>query len=298
MDTEGICNPEFMDEPWYNHHNNWLATLALLGSDVCCLLSNNEDDTMVRTVLPSAMLAHSNAEDTLSRAGFNKRHIYFVFNKVDPAAATECLQGNRLSMMRSLEEKRKELQDMSHSVGTRRDPFSLIGEGHFSYLGPDLNDTENYGENVVNLRQKIDETLGADINHRPVGIEHWWQMFSCLLDALSRQDFALSFKSIVEFKYEMVRVNFIGQKESEIQDMWHAAFAEVQNEMKQDFQRKGHLDDTSAGDWEAKIDHFKVNGLTIRVAAERATQAIGGFLKHTNHRDAQLKVETKWKNFI
>ena len=110
MDTEGICNPEFMDEPWYNHHNNWLATLALLGSDVCCLLSNNEDDTMVRTVLPSAMLAHSNAKDTLSQAGFNKRHIYFVYNKVDPAAATECLQGNRLSMMRSLDGKRRELQ--------------------------------------------------------------------------------------------------------------------------------------------------------------------------------------------
>ena len=84
MDTEGICNPNFKEELWYDRHNNWLATLSILGTDVCCLLSNNEDDTILRDVLPSAMLAHHKAEDTLTNAGFNKRHIFFVYNRLNP----------------------------------------------------------------------------------------------------------------------------------------------------------------------------------------------------------------------
>ena len=81
MDTEGICNPNFKEEPWYDHHNNWLATLAILGPDVCCLLSNNEDDTLVRNVLPFAMLCHHNAKGTLATAGLNKRQVFFVYNR-------------------------------------------------------------------------------------------------------------------------------------------------------------------------------------------------------------------------
>ena len=64
IDTEGLCNPVFTEEKWYDRHNNWLATLAILSPDVCCLLSNNEDDTIVRTVLPFAMLCHHNAKET------------------------------------------------------------------------------------------------------------------------------------------------------------------------------------------------------------------------------------------
>ena len=101
IDTEGICNPNFMEEKWYNHHNNWLATLAILSPDVCCLLSNNEDDTIVRTVLPFAMLCHHNAKETLSNSGFNSRHIVFVYNKTDPTAAEQCLKDNRRSMIKA-----------------------------------------------------------------------------------------------------------------------------------------------------------------------------------------------------
>jgi len=30
MDTEGICNPNFMGEKWYDFHNNWTAYLVLM----------------------------------------------------------------------------------------------------------------------------------------------------------------------------------------------------------------------------------------------------------------------------
>ena len=190
MDTEGLCNPNFAEEPWYNHHNNWLAALSILGPDVCCLLSNNEDDTLVRTVLPFAMLSHHNAEDTLAKAGFDERRLFFVYNKVDPSQANDCLKDNRLSMMKTLEEKKKEIKEIKSSK-KGRNPFSLVRNGQFSYLGPDLNDPKGYGKNVVELRKTIDATLGR--NFKAVSLEVWWGMFSSLLGALKLQDFALSF---------------------------------------------------------------------------------------------------------
>ena len=111
MDTEGLCNPNFQDEPWYDHHNNWLASLAILAPDACCLVSNNEDDTVVRNVLPFAMLCHHNSQKTLADVGFNERKLLFVYNRIDPADAKKCLKYNRLTMMKTLEEKKKELKE-------------------------------------------------------------------------------------------------------------------------------------------------------------------------------------------
>lgn len=107
LDTEGICNPVFQYEPWYRWHNNRLATFAVLAADVCILLSNNEDHTVVQQVLPFVMLVFSKACATLQRAGFGERHLKFVYNRVQIEKAEEELSGNRHQFVTRLHEEMK-----------------------------------------------------------------------------------------------------------------------------------------------------------------------------------------------
>ena len=299
MDTEGLCNPNFMGEKWYNRHNNWLAALAILGPDACCLLSNNEDDTVVRTVLPFAMLCHHNAQETLSRAGFSARKLFFVYNKIDPAAANECLKENRLSMLRTLEERKEELKKvMEESPGGKGNPFSLINQSQFSYLGPDLNDPRGYGKNVLALRKSIDEAFGDTFEGG--SLKKWWEMFSLLLSALDQQDFALSFKSLVEMKEAMERSRFIGELEAKVDCKWQDAYAQVSHDMTQEFQSKGNLDAADVDEWENKLINYQMQNEPKNLAKflTWATNEVNAFLQLDRHRDAKHVEETKWNEFL
>ena len=298
MDTEGLCNPNFMGEKWYNRHNNWLAALSILGPDVCCLLSNNEDDTVVRTVLPFAMLCHHNAQETLTRAGFNARQLFFVYNKIDPAAAREYLKENRLSMLRTLEERKEELKMVMDESSSKGNPFSLINQSQFSYLGPDLNDPRGYGKNVLALRQSIDKAFQDKFDGG--SLKKWWEMFSLLLSALDQQDFALSFKSLVEMKEAMERSRFIGELEAKVDCKWQDAYAQVSHDMTQEFQSKGSLDATVMDEWEERLAYHNTQDEHNNLATflTWATGEVITFLQLDRHRDARHAQETKWNEFL
>ena len=103
MDTEGLCNPNLKHfGEWYKRHNNWLASISMLAPNVCCILSNNEDDTLVRDVIAIPMLCYHDARHKLTRAGFNKRNVFFVYNRVNPVDAEKHLNKNRESMIETL----------------------------------------------------------------------------------------------------------------------------------------------------------------------------------------------------
>ena len=96
------------------------------------LTANNEDDTVVRNVLPFAMLCHHNAQDSLSAVGFSKRNLFFVYNRIDPTDAAKFLTTNRLTMMDTLEDRKRERQ-MIEGSSKAGDPFSLISQSEKAY---------------------------------------------------------------------------------------------------------------------------------------------------------------------
>lgn len=198
MDTEGLCNPNFQQEGWYDYHNNWLATVATLAANTCLLMSNNEDDTLVRKVLPFAMLSHFNAADTLEKFGFGQRHLFFIYNRTNPEDAERALFQNRFTLQKMVEEKREELK--IHSEPTNGfNPFCL-DKKQFYYLGPDLNHPKSYGRNVLKIRDGIANACGLQFS--PKSLNGWFSLFSCLLDALRVQDFELSFENFFEIRYD------------------------------------------------------------------------------------------------
>jgi len=234
LDSEGICNPLYQDQAWYDWHNNWLATMSMLSADSCLLLSNNEDQTMVQAVLPMALMSYTQAATTLREAGFASRRLHFVYNRIDPAKAESKLQENRDGLKHALHKAITQLDSREAKM-----VFKNVEDNHFHYLGPNLNDAEGYGKQVVALRAAVAQgTTGAEGSSAEgsstgLTLGAWWSLMESLLAAFETQDFALSFASVVKMQAAMERRRVMAEQEQLLSRAWHEAFVAVEKKLKE-----------------------------------------------------------------
>ena len=122
---------------------------------------------------------------------------------------------------------------------------------HFSYLGPNLNDPEGYGEQVIKLRKNMDATLSRE-QFDATTLTKWQEFFFLLIDALKVQKFNLCFDSIIEVKEDNERRTFINQHKQTIGELYQIAFEKICAEMKtESMKQTGVTGDVQ--DWKDKV---------------------------------------------
>src|SRR3990167_6629418 len=180
MDTEGICNQLFKKEAWYNWHNNWLASVSIIVSNTCILLSNFTDATAILNVLPTAMMCYQNSKKSLQDNGFPSKSLFFVYNRIDPQRAQATLGDSRNGLINKLKEDKGKLNIQQSEL------FSAY----------------NYGGQVLSLRMKMDRKLPNDA-HCKLTLSVWSSLLEKIVLALEQEDFSLSFETIIEMEKEI-----------------------------------------------------------------------------------------------
>eukprot|EP00755_Sulcionema_specki_P010202 Sspe_Gene.45825::Locus_22758_Transcript_1_2_Confidence_0.400_Length_7216::g.45825::m.45825 len=297
LDTEGICNPLFKGEAWYDWHNNWIATLSILAADACLLMSNNEDHTVVEDVLPFALLCHHNAKRTLQEVGFSRRALFFVFNRINPVGAETHLEENRAALVESLERNKQLLGAMEkEGAGGRGEVFDLVDDGDFVYLGPVLNEPEGYGRQVEHLRERMAaRTRTADWQGGT--LEKWWSLFTTLLSSLENMDSMLSFATVMRLQTAQVRREAIGEQEREVAAAWREAFMRVQSQVSLDSMERAADSKVERKDT-SLYRRMLMEDSTLREREKKATAEVERVLEDPQHRGARDDDLGAWKRLL
>ena len=232
VDMEGICNPLYSKEKWYNYHNNRLATFAVLCADLCMLLNNNEDDVQLRKLLPLIMTVYNDARRGLEKGGHSERRLVVVYNRIE-TSKTEQLDRYRGNFCKMIVDAAKEL---------RCQPLA-VGEKDFFYL-PTMDATDLYGLHVRELRAGIERRLAKTsetsngkqgLPFKPKTLSMWWKLVEEVMKCLDSASFVSSFEDVQQYRQaEARRVRMISAKE-ELEVLWAKAFQSI----KSDYYREG-----------------------------------------------------------
>lgn len=238
LDTEGICNPLFKDEEWYNWHNNRLTTFAVLAGDVCILLNNNEDHTIVQKVMPQVMLVYQEVRGHLVKLRMD-RHIIVVYNRINAKQAKEKLRENRFSFMDDLNTKLQELRDDRGVAACFRADLNL-GEKDFLYCGflktASERDFQEYGQSISDVRARIQQRLmgdGDDVGtpFRASELSKWFGLLGEIFKCMDSCSFEQSFADIMELKAAQACEQGLAAFRQEAAEVWRQAFDKAEDEV-------------------------------------------------------------------
>ena len=163
----------------------------MLAADVCILLSNNEDHTIAKQVLPFVMLVYRKANAALQRAGFGPRSLKFVYNRVGSTKAKKQLNENRVQFVRQLPAEMMKLSSRSQEL---QQNISNFQEGDFHYPGF-LDGCCWLWNTSARLRQNIQDTPLATSK-----LMDWSEMIDMLVECLDAPDFTLNVDSVMSFR--------------------------------------------------------------------------------------------------
>mmetsp|Transcript_63518 Transcript_63518/g.132206 ORF Transcript_63518/g.132206 Transcript_63518/m.132206 type:complete len:1526 (-) Transcript_63518:162-4739(-) len=295
LDTEGLCNPLFKDRRDYHRRNHWLATMAMLAADVCFLVCNNEDHTLVQDVLPFALEAHQGAKAVLETAGFTQRHLFFVYNRIDPVAK-EGLKDKHAGLVDKLQKQAAEipLQPGDEGRAAPIETFSIINQDDFQLLGQ-LSDIEDYGMQVAALRERMDERLGSQ--WRPMDLGQWWTMFEALEGAMEHHNFAFSFGTIMAHRTAMDWKNTVQKAEWQVDMAWRVALKhEMAKLVAGANQLTAGVSSPERSCWE--IENELKHNPELLAAIDTATAAIDAKLAEPRHLEGARNARESWQESL
>ena len=244
-------------------------------------LSNNEDHTVVQQVLPFVMLVYHKASATLQRAGFGRRSLKFVYNRVEITKAQEQLNENRNQFVRQLRAEMMKLNSRSHEL---QQNFSNFEEGDFHYLGY-LTDPVGYGTQVARLRQNIQDTPLATSK-----LVNWSEMIDVLLECLDAQDFTLNFDSVMSFRAAVARKDAMNLLRGVVSTAWSNAYRAAEKALLEASHNKPPEFDTLF----AKMH----SDAALVEAQERSRAAVLELLNKPENQDLKVFELGVWERFL
>ena len=299
LDSEGICNPLFAREPWYDWHNNRLATFVCLVSNACILMNNNEDDIKMREILPISVRAYQGSRDGLSKCGFKPSHLFVVYNRIEEDEARKALEHNTSMFMKCLNEEVRSLKGAlreheSESSDPDDTPVS-VSDSDFLFLGH-LHKRDIYGKQVAQIRQHIHSVM-QDSGFEPLDLisesaqsRSWWSLVEQVTNCLNSHDWVFSFSNIAVFKNEQQRRNFLTEQQRSFSESLSACGDAAIHRI-QSLPKKGVPDECI----HSIVAEMKANG---SAATKGVCEEVRKFLESDAHKHVKNMELEKWDAFV